>query len=352
MKLLCLALIAFSRLAAQAQTSTAPVMLNAHSATQTIRLVDQRFEPIYESQPYETTCSRQVIDHTESVCETVSDSVCSGGAEVCETVNDSVCNSGGCTDVPRRACHTTPTSCVDVPRRVCRDQNVFRTDYYSCIQYHDVVVGRRLVKTFNHQIEVTVANAALLAQSTLSLQVKASENSISARLLNSYSSGLLNYQVSTLQESDSGSIANRSERLVIDLALSAATLQKMASATLDGLELGRNALRFQLKNANEISEHLDVSIRLVRNRALFGNSVRYDGTKSIAELGLVGQGNNIQALIPFQKLGVDSLGNLKHDLSVSIRLNPGTAPLLNATDFQALLDRQLSQTLSKVKPSF
>ncbi len=352
MKLLSFAFFALVGMNAQAAGESAEVSMSAANSSQTIQLMDQRFEPIYETQPYETTCSRQVLDHTESVCNTVSDSVCSGGGESCETVNDSVCNSSGCTNVPRRVCHTTPRSCVDVPRRVCHDQNVFRTDYYACTQYRQVVVGERLVKTFHHQIEVMIADPSILGSSTINLQLTAAENTISARMSNSFSGGLLSYETSIISESDSGSFSNRVERITVKLALSRTVLEKIGTASLERLELGRNAFRFEVKNAADIADHLSFSIRLVRNRSIFGDSTRYDGTQSAAQLGLVGQGGNIQAIVPYQKLSTESVGNNRHDLTLSIKLNPGSAPLLNAFDFQGQLDRKLEQRLSKAKPTF
>lgn len=352
MKKLNLSFLLFLSLSAQASPNIGQLTLTAQNSTQRILLTDQRFEPIYESQPYEATCSREVLDHVENVCQTISDSVCSGGAEVCETVNDSVCNSGGCNNVPRRVCHTTPRGCVDVPRRVCSDHNVFRTDFYSCTQYHDVVVGQRLVKTFNHQVEVTIANPALLAGAALNIRVDASEAALAARLSNSFPAGLLNYQVATINESDTGMMLNRQEKIVVDLALPAALIQKMDTVSLANLELGNSAVRFQLKNAAELATHLNIGIRIVRNRALFGNSTRYDGTLDSSTLGLVGQGSDIQALIPFQKLNIDAIGNLRHDLTISAKLNPGSAPLLNAMDFRAELDKNIEQSITKVKPSF
>lgn len=352
MNLFCFALFAFTSLTAQAASRSAAVEVSAQRPSQSIQLSDQRFEPIYESQPYQSTCSREVFDHNNNVCRTVSDSVCSGGGERCETTNDSVCNSSGCTNVPRRVCHSEPRSCTDVPRRVCEDYPVYRTEYFSCIQYHDVVVGQRLVKTFNHQIEIVLANPTVLGGAAINLQVLASEASLTARMAGSFSGGLLNYQVATLSEADSGSELNRIERITIGLALPVSVLQTMQSATIESLEMGRDAFRFKLKNAASIAEHLNVSIRLVRNRSLFANATRYDGTQTATQLGLVGQGSDIQALIPYQKLNADSLGNNRHDLSISVSLNPGSAALLNASDFQAQLDRRLQLSISKEKPSF
>jgi hypothetical protein len=64
----------------------------------------------------------------------------------------------------------------------------------------------------------------------------------------------------------------------------------------------------------------------------------------------VAQGNAIKALIPFQKMGVDSIGATRHDLSVSVSLDPGA--ILNAADFRFDLDKKLQQSLSKVNPTF
>jgi hypothetical protein len=50
--------------------SSAFVELSSSAATQSVQLKDEKYEPIYESQPYEDTCSREVFDHTETTCST------------------------------------------------------------------------------------------------------------------------------------------------------------------------------------------------------------------------------------------------------------------------------------------
>lgn len=121
------------------------VDLESAVPVQLVSLSNERYEPIYAQEPYQTTCSREVFSHHESVCRTVSDTVCQGGGEVCTTEQDSVCNSSGCTSVPRRVCHHTPQTCTEVPRQVCESRPVYVTELYSCTQYRTVVVGQRLV---------------------------------------------------------------------------------------------------------------------------------------------------------------------------------------------------------------
>jgi hypothetical protein len=324
--------------------------LNAQQPVQLLQLVDQKFEPIYGQEPYQATCSQEVFDHTATSCTTEMDSVCHGGGEVCETQNDSVCNSQGCTSVPRRVCHQTAQTCTSVPRNVCHDYAVYRTVYYSCTKYRTVVVGQRLVKTFNHQIEVTINNAASLDADSLSVGVNISEDSISARLMSSFKRAVLNYKIEKVSDVDAGDVQNIRDRITIDLGMSAEKVKMIETASLTGLELGQSALRFDLNNASEIMQNLKIAIKLVRNPKFWVSTTLYNGSLKSSELGLVAQGNAIKALIPFQKMGVDSIGATRHDLSVSVSLDPGA--ILNAADFRFDLDKKLQQSLSKVNPTF
>ncbi len=353
MKTVTFAFIALLTLNHQALAgSSGGVTISAQSGAQTIQLSDQQFEPIYGQEPYQTTCDRQVFDHTETSCDTVTDNVCHGGGHSCETVNDSVCNSTGCTTVPRRVCSDEPQSCESVPRRVCSDHSVYRTEYYSCTQYRTVVVGQRLVKTFNHSVQVVVADSVNLGSGSLAIAVNASQSSISAALENSFPGGILSYHVASLGQSDTGAELNSSERIVISLAMSADQARAIDRSSIDSLALGHNALRFSLRGAAPLMSNLNIGIKLVRNRALFGDTTLFDKAVPSASLGLVAQGSDINALIPFQKLGIDSINNLKFDLAVSVSLNAGAGTILNGRDFEAELNRRLNASLTKVKASF
>ena len=352
MKTFVLAMIALIGFQQSALASSAGVTLTAQNASQVVQITDQQFEPIYGQEPYDSTCSRQVYDHTETSCETVNDSVCHGGGESCETVNDSVCNSSGCTTVPRRVCSNEPETCESVPRRSCSDHEVDRTEYYACTLYRTVVVGQQLVKTFNHSIEVDVANPAILGGVSLAIDVDASQASVSAALENSFAAGILTYQVVSVSQNDSGAVRNSSEKIIIDMAMSSGAAKAIDTAVIDSLALGHNALSFNLRNAASIMGNLNVAIKLVRNRALFGDTTLYDSKVASSTLGLVAQGSDIRAMIPFQKLGIGSINNLRFDLAVSITLNPGAGAILNPRDFNAELSKRLDSSLTKVKASF
>jgi hypothetical protein len=329
---------------------SAQVILSAQDASQSVQLTDQRFEPIYAQQPYETTCSREVVDHVETRCETYNDSVCSGGGEVCQTTNDSVCNSNGCVSVPRRSCHSTAQTCHSVPRRACSDHNVYRTQHYSCTQYRTVAVGQRLVKTFNHQVEIALENPSAFIDESLQISITASENTISAKLSNSFNRNILAYQVLKLSEGDAGSVLNSSKKIVISMGLSAQVANQILSSSLQSLELGRNAIRFNLLNAAELAQNLNFAIKLVRNRAIGGDSVLFEGSIASSKLNLVAATGALNVLVPYEKLQIDSINSLKHDLSISVSLN--AEKVLNASDFSAALNKRLGASLNRVKATF
>lgn len=328
----------------------ANVVVSAAQPVASVQLVDQKFEPIYGEEPYEATCAREVLDHMQTVCHTENSQVCQGGQEVCENVRGSVCRNNVCTDVVRRECHTTARTCTDVPRRVCSDQAVYRTDYYSCTRYRTVVVGQRLVKTFNHAIEVVLQDAAALGSASLNIVVQANQLSLSARLAGSFPQNILNHQIIDLPSTDSGAVAQINKRIVISLGLPAALANKILAGQLLDLELGHEAAKMKLANVSELIPHLKLAIRIKRNRAIGGDSTLFDDVVNSSKLSLVAQAADILAIIPFEKLGIDSLNSKKHDIRVSVSLNAGN--VLNAQDFSAALSKTLDGELKRVNPSF
>ena len=351
MKTLNFIITVLSIIQGEALASTAgQATITAQQPVQIIQLTDQKYEPIYGEEPYQSTCSREVFDHTETVCHTEYDNVCHGGGEVCTTHDDSVCNSSGCTTVPRRECHTNPQVCTNVPRRECNDHAVYRTDYYSCVKYRTVVVGQRLVKTFNHQIEVAMQDAQVLGGASLAVAISVSEESVNASLMNSFSAGILNYRVDRIQAADAGSIENLVTRITIEKGLSAEQVSEIRAISIDQLELGHSALRFKINRAVELAQNLKIAVKLVRNPKLWASTTLYDGSVKTSALGLVSQGSQIQALIPFQKLGIESINDARHDLQVSVSIDAGK--ILNRSDFSGDLSRHLDLSLMKTHASF
>jgi hypothetical protein len=353
MRTLLLGLLAITgfQMSAFAATS-APVTLSAQTGAQTLQLSVSQYQDVYGQEPYQATCNRSVFDHNESSCQTVYDSVCHGGGEVCQTVNDSVCNSSGCTTVPRRVCQTTAPVCQQVPRQSCSTRAVYRTEYYACTQYRTVVTGQELVKTYNHQVEVSIADPSALNGAQLNLVVGANLGAVSATLQGSFPAGLLSYKITTLSQNDVGNVSNISERIVISLAVPAAVANQILNASLPSAELGRNAIRFTFKNGAQLANNLKIAINLVRNRAIGANTTLYNDSLDSSTLSLVGQGTDLSVLIPLQRLNVEALGSNKYDLGVSISLNTGSDTLLNANDFTAQINQRAAVSYSRINATF
>ena len=352
MKFLVLFLLAVTSFQASALAdNSGQVTLSASNVSQSIQVTDQKYDPVYGQEPYQTTCSQQVFDHNETQCTTTMDNVCHEGGEVCDTVNDSVCNSRGCTTGPRRECHQAPPVCTDVPRQSCTEVPVYRTDYYSCTQYRTVVVGQTLTKTFNHTINVSVTNAAILSGgANLAITVNVSQDKVlTAQLTNSYPNALLNYVITTVSQDDSSSVLNSVESIVIDEVASASLLNAFQASSISNLALGKNAIRFNIANAAGLENELNLEIKLVRTpKAWFSHQV-FDTTVDSSTLSLVSQGSDINAIVPFAKLSEKSLQDVRYSLYVTANLKAGT--VLNPSDFNSL-SGTLTQSLIKVKPSF
>lgn len=326
--------------------------LNAQTAVQTVQITDQKFNPIMGSVPYETTCDRQVVDHMNYRCYNEPRESCSGGGEVCETTNDSVCNSHGCTGVPRRSCHQSSGSCHTVFQNVCRNEAVYRTETYSCTRYHTVQVGQTLAKTFNHSIEVSLSQSlqSALAGTTLSVSVNATENTVTARLTSSFPAAILDYAVMPLSSDQGVTVQNSSEKLVIDLGLSAALAKKIDGVTADSLELGSEAFRFNLQNAAGLDKYLTFGIILTKTPSIWFPTTVYDSRIGTSLFDFVIEGQTLKVLVPYEKLGLSSIGGNKYSLGVSISLNAGK--ILNPGDFQTELNKSFDLNIAKSRPSF
>jgi hypothetical protein len=326
------------------------VDLESAVPVQLVSLSDERFEPIYAQEPYQTTCSREVVSHHESVCRTVSDTVCQGGGEVCTTEQDSVCNSSGCTSVPRRVCHQTPRTCTEVPRRVCESRPVYVTELYSCTQYRTVVVGQRLVKTYRHQVEVRMEDPSAFAGQRLRLVVHAREDALSVDLISAFPGGLLLKSIEKVRRQDSGDVESITSRVLVRRGLSAEALRKIQGGALSGLTLGTSAVRFDLSGMEGLENALSIEIRLKRAPKMFFKTTLFEGEVSSSGMGWVSQGDAIRAVIPFQKIGVHGLSKKRHEIRVGIRLNPES--VLNQRDFREEFDRRIEGSLEKAVPSF
>jgi hypothetical protein len=232
---------------------------------------------------------------------------------------------------------------------VCENQAVYSTEYYSCTRYRTVVVGQRLVKTFQHQIEVRAEDPASLGASELRLGVRADEASLKVALLSSFSEALLSHSVEKVREQDVGDRVMIVSRIVIRRSLSAAQVRKLNGATLSNLVLDRSTIRMDLDGLSELSSNLVLSIRLKRTPKVWFHSTLYEGEVSSASLRGVGQGEVLKLAIPLSKLGVEELSKNRHELKVQVRLDQSS--VLNARDFEAETARRIEGILEGVKPA-
>ncbi len=325
------------------------VQISANAPIQNAQLVDQRLEPIYESQPYNTTCNREVIDHVVSVCETVSDQVCHGGGNVCETVSDQVCNSSGCTTVPRRVCRDTPRVCQSVPRRVCHNENRYRTEFYSCVRYRDVVVGHRVVKTLEHNIEVAIDRPELLQGQVLGISLVVRDTSLSASLVTSFGAHLLTSESQVISSVDRGAIQTIVTRIIIHVDVSTSIIGKILGASIQELQLNRSSISMRVAGAAELAQILRVGVILKQDR-LIDKRIINDSIDS-SQLSLVTQGNDLLVTIPLSKMGAKNLKSKRHDLNISISLMRPALHVLNSNDMSAILNKKIEAVLSDVTPN-
>lgn len=328
--------------------SSTQVVVSAAQSTAAVQLIDQKFEPVYGQQAYQDTCSREVLDHIENRCYTSNEQVCHGGGQVCENRPEQVCNGNRCTTVMRRVCYTQPRTCTNVPRRTCNDYPVYRTDYYSCTRYRTVVVGQRLVKTYQHEVQVVVENPAALGAQQLSIRLNANQNQLSAQLLNSFADHLLFQQVQDQGQVDSGDIVHIRKRIIITHGISGSLANRIFTASIADLQLGFEAAKFRVANAAELAPFLKVAIKLKRNRRIGGDSTLFNGTFTPAQLGLVGRGSDLLAVIPFQKLNVGALSSNRHDIEISISLFANN--LLNTADFGMAMSKVVEGKLIGAYP--
>lgn len=343
-------LLSFASIPSAHSSQVSQVELSGVASSQMIQMMDQRFEPIYEEQPYQATCSRQVLDHMETVCSTVSDTVCHGvDREVCTTQADQVCNSQGCTTIPRRVCHQEHRVCEVVPRRVCNDRAVMRTEFYGCIKYQTVVVGQRLVKTFQHQVEVAVDRPELLQGQKLVISLLARESSVTTTLVSSFSTHMLTVE-RQVSRSDLGAQEMISTRVLVHVGASTALIGKVLSGSVQELSLSNSGIMMNLVGLAELSQDLEVNLSLSQ-KMLIGHKILFRGSLASADLSKVTQGNSLSVSIPLSKLAVEQLkSKKKHNLSVVVSLKKPALEVLNTNDLAAILNKRLEASITNILP--
>ncbi len=329
------------------------IELSEGAASQSLQMMDQKFEPIYEEQPYQDTCSRDVLDHMETVCSTTNDTVCHGSdGQVCETENDQVCNSRGCTTIPRRVCRQEQRVCEVVPRRSCSDHAVMRTEYFSCTKYRTVVVGHRLVKTFHHNIEVLVDRPELLQGQRLVISMLARESAITPTLVSSFALNVLTVESQRVSVSDQGASAILVTRILVHVGVSTSVVGKILTSSVQELKLYSSAVTLKLPGLAELAQSLMIRVSLSQHRDLWSDKGLFDGSLASASLAPVVEGDSLRITIPMSKMNLSSLkSNKRHNLKVSVSLVRPSLPILNENDLSALINKRLEAALSKLTPN-
>jgi hypothetical protein len=346
-----LAVLVFGYSAALQAAQVSQVEVSSLSPAQMVQMMDQRYEPIYEDQPYVGTCNREVLDHMEAVCSTVSDTVCHGvDRQVCETVSDQVCNSQGCVTVPRRVCHQEQRVCEVVPRRVCHDRAVMRTEFYSCTKYRSVVVGQRLVKTFEHLVEVLVDRPELLQGQKLNISLLARESSVAPTLVSSFSSNLLTVESIKVSDQDSGVHEMINTRILVHVDASTELLSKILSGSIQDLQLSKSGISMKINGVNELSQSLSLGLKLTQHRAIINDKTLFNDSLSLSGLSVVTEGASMRVSIPLSQLNVEQLKSKKHNLSASISLKYPNLAVLNTNDMATILNKRLESALSNIIP--
>lgn len=351
LKIVVLFLLVFLGPVAALAASDNPLSLSAANPSAKSQLAAQKFDIIYGTEPYASTCQRQVVDHTETRCHTVSGQSCSAGSEVCSTTSDSVCNSHGCTSVPRRSCHAGPQSCHSVSHEACGSENVYRNESYACTRNRQVAIGQTLVKTFNHSVEVNLTPTliAAIADQTIQINLSAEEAAVTPQVATPFPSVLLTYDVKQTVVNDSPTIESSQEIITIDFGMPGDAARKMDSVTAENLELGSDSFRFNLPNGAGLEKYLSLGIKLVKIPAVWFSHTVFDGEIKTSTLTLASEGPNLKVTVPYEALNLGSIGG-RYSLDVGIKLAAGK--ILNTSDFQAALQKNLSLSLSKQKPSY
>ena len=348
-----LTIFSISTISLAQASQVSKVELSGTAASQSIQMMDQKFEPIMGQVPYPDTCYREVYDHTETVCSTESDQVCHGGGEECTTESDQVCNSHGCTTIPRRVCHQTSQQCESVPRRVCSDRAVTRTQAYSCTRYRTEQIGQRLVKTFQHSLEVAVDRPELLQGQRLVISLLAREDSITPTLVSSFSLNMLTVE-SQVSKSDSGSTEMIATRMMVHVGAPTSLIGKILSGSVQDLSLSSAGISLKINGVNELSQDLMIAVNLTQYRFLsflIKDKTLFKDSIAIADLSAVAEGDSLNVNIPLSKMNIVQLKATRHNLSVSVSLKRPELSILNSTDLAAVLNKKLEASIANVTPN-
>lgn len=146
-KLMALGAIAFVLAASTARADTQEFVLDGSVLNRTLKLASEEKHMVYQTVEYEATCSKEVFDGYETVCNTTYEQECTTTwQQVCHQVHkcnnlpppQQVCwDDTECTNKPVQSCHS-------VPHTSCHQEAQYHTEYYTCIKTKEVPVGEEL----------------------------------------------------------------------------------------------------------------------------------------------------------------------------------------------------------------
>jgi len=311
MKKLILGMIVLASSSAFAD-SLMTVNLSRENPTTVIKIQDQKFDPILIDQPYQTTCYMDVPYTHQIACTS--------------TYIGFDCDATGWRWVE---------DTKSVP--------------YACTENRKVQTGVTLVKTFNHQIEVSLKNAVNLANNELQVSVVVSENTIKASLINSYSKEILLYHVELISNNDKGSSLDSFEKISIDFGPSESALQAFSSIRAQNPSLDQNGLKFELTDAKDIERLLNINLELLEHRGIFNKIYSvFNVEMELSTVISASSNNDTLVSLAANQLGSQEIKGKKHDLNLSLKFN--TKNILNASDFKSLLMQKNDIQLKNIKP--
>jgi hypothetical protein len=290
-------------------------------ASQEFQINSEETHPIMESQPYETTCYRDV-SHLERVCHSVP--VGGGSHRVCEDRPERTCVTppGGrpqCRTVIAHRCHTESRP-VHYERR-CGFERVTREEAYGCVKERLVQVGTALDYRVRANILVSAEKLGDFdfgSELNNQLEVSLDGQNISSRLVDlSNQNNLL-----VLSRSDTSTqITGEKQKLVsgqIQLKLTqASVLQSLAQRGISRIHYENDHILFTTASGLD-AEFALVRIMIKRDRLVGGDTVLFDAEVPATALQLTNVGGETQGRIDLRALVSGGLNSGRHRIELII----------------------------------
>lgn len=248
------------------------------------------YRDVVSYEPYETTCSREVSDATETRCRTVMENHC-------------------------RKIPGVGDDCTREPVEICEEVSTTRTETYDCIQHRKVVnqVNDHTIYANVEVIKTLRGKNFDLSRCTWFIYLTEGSENFKAFCKTAI---IKSKVVERTERTLPGGHKERNIKIDIDFA-DIKGLEGMSSG-LSALVYNKGALSFKSADL-KASENVVVDLKIIRNRFLLKDKILFNRSLKTAELNMTSESGEFVTSIDINKLLPAFNPTKKHTLSITLK---------------------------------